>query len=217
MARPFAKVSVDKAAEKELLALLKGMEPKMRRKAINKALKRSTKDLVKATKMDAAQMVKSASIARSIQNVAGKYSKKTSPYVVIQHRNKLYDTQRVVYGVRIRKQTNWFKIGHLVNQGTGGGNLVAGRSIRVTRHSRKFKVWRNEHGGVAMQKRSTTGKHFIVLGSRGQIHPIKKIDHPGAEGSPYFDTALQGSAQGVIRDARRIWLDTVNDFQKKMK
>jgi len=216
MARPFVKVGVDKRAEKELIALLQGLAPKMRRRAINKALKRSTKDLVTATKMDAASMVESATVARSIQNVVGKYSRKGAPYVVIQHRNKLYDSMRVIHGIRMRTSTNWSKIGHLVNQGVAGGLRTAGTSIRQVRAGRKFKVVRNEYGAASYQRKSTTGKHFIVLGSRGQIHPVKKINHPGATSSPYFDTALQSTRPSIIRKTSALFQDTVKDFQRKM-
>lgn len=214
MGRVFAKVSLDQKAMDELLAALKGLEPKMRRKAIDKALKRSTADLVKATKMDAAQMVKSASVARAIQNVAGKYSKKHSPYRVIQHRNKLYDTSRVVHGIKMRTQTNWSKIGHLVNQGAKGGIRTAGVSIREHRTGRKHRVQRNEFGNPSYVRKGTPGRHFIVLGSRGQIHPIKKINHPGTDGSPYFDTALASTRPSIIRNTRKLFLDTVKDFGK---
>ena len=187
------RVSVDQKSLNQINKELSKMAKELRGPAMNKALKNGSSDLAKTARQTAkAKVPKSKPIHKSIQDVKGKYSSKTRPYRVIQHRDRAYDTERIYANYKAKRKTNWSKIGHLVLQGVGRGTLIAGTSVRRARWGRSRILasdW--ETGEPIYQRKSTTGKHFIVRGADGRAHPIKRINHGGMAPTPYFDIAAK--------------------------
>lgn len=184
-------VTLDKKRAKAVKKALKELPPKFRGKQIIQAQKKimkPTRDAVTASMRT--QFDSTTLDDKTIQIVQGKYVKKTSPYVVVQARDKAKLHRRLRKRYSSVGKTNWFKIDHMVAGGTKRGPRTAGQSTRQATVGReRVKVF-DESGKAEMKTRSTQGRTFLVNGPRG-LHPIKKIKHPGTEPYGYYDKAYR--------------------------
>lgn len=142
-------VRFDEAQLAELKRILKDIPKRLRGQPVVAGLKKAANPLLQSARTVGPAMVNSPTIARSFQVVSGKYRKKTRPYVVLKHRNKLFATRRQNEGFSARHETNWNKVGHLSAQGTAKGLRVAKKGqFLVFSQGRVIPVKQIRHPGT---------------------------------------------------------------------
>lgn len=196
MARISVRATIPAADIKALNEALLQLPGRFRGKAAMKAFKRSGQPLLQAVKAVAAREVNSKSLPQSFAIYNGKHSRKGDPYVVLMNKKKNYPHRRNVRGAFSSiGQTNWFNIGHLVYQGTSAGPRRAGTSVRQERAGRnRMKLFKTT-GQPAYERKSTTGRYFIVVSAQGIVHPLKTISHRGTSPTRIFEKALNQGAR----------------------
>lgn len=210
------RVKLDEKGAKAIQKALGEMKQNLRGPAMLKALNRGSAVLAREARTQAARDVpKSRTIAKSIENRKGKYSKPYRPYKVIQHKNKQLDTDRIYAGYRIKHQTNWSKIGHLVAGGAAAGTRIAGTSIRQKRTGRnRDKVFRGD-GSPEWTRQTDTGTAFVVVGASGRPHPIKRIRHPGTGTKDYFGDTITAAGKEAQRKFMDDALDVITNTRER--
>jgi hypothetical protein len=185
-----AKVQRDAKAERQLRRMLRDLAPQFRGKPIIQAQKAA----LKPAKDAAARLVRSnlnttSFNGYSLSIIEGKHSKKLRPYVVLQAQDKAKPARRLREKYSSLTKTNWYKIEHLVSQGTDGGVRRAGTSVRKATFGRLRIARFNESGEREYIRKPTQGRYFIVQSKGGDLHPVKQIKHPGTEGTDYYGHA----------------------------
>lgn len=216
MGRAKFTVTLDDAALKKLEDALAEMHQKIRGQAMLKALGKGSTELAKeARKKAKAAYVKSPNIHKSIENKKGKYSTKTRPYKVIQHKDKLFDTRRIYESYSARHKTNFWKIAHFLTQPTAASTRIAGQSVRQMRSGRKRRLVFRTNGEPAWQRAHDTGKAFVVTGADGRPHPIKRVRHPGTDGRGYFDDAVRSAGDAAFKKYKEDVFDVLKNSKER--
>ena len=195
-------MEVDERALNALKKELETIPEKFRGQAIIRGLKTSMNPTLKAARSIAPTLVNSPTIGKSFQVVTGKYVKKTRPYVVLQHRDKQFNTRRQNEGYSARHITNWAKIGHLSAMGTKPGVREAGKTVRKrTVGKERLKVF-DASGAQQTRTYKTQGKYYVVS-TQGKVHPVRKINHPGTRPTRIFDRAAKMAGKASLNDFLR--------------
>jgi len=193
-------VEIDKKQARLTEDALKKLPPKFRGAQVIKAQKKLMKPVAKAaTEYSKRQMNTTTFDNRTLQIVQGKYAKQKSPYVVVQHRDVAKRARRYRDKYSASTTTNWFKIRHLTEMGTDRGIRRAGTSTRQERAGRnRVKVY-DKSGNPQYVKGATSGRTFLVQ-SKGRLHPIKTINHPGTRGIETFDRVFEQNQRRRVRN-----------------
>ena len=216
MSKGIVRFDLDDKALEELNSILKKLPARFRGKAALTALKKSGKPLLEAVQLVAAQKVNSDSLPKSFSIYNGKHARKGDPYVVLMNKNKKYPHRRRNEGFSTVGETNWFKIGHLVYQGTDAGPRKAGTSVRQERAGRsRIKLFKMS-GEPAYVRRPTQGRYFIVTSASGRVHPLKIMDHRGTKPTYIFETALKKGARPATDKFRDYVDNEVARIRKKL-
>jgi hypothetical protein len=209
-------VKVDKRAERKLLKALKGLPLELRGKPIIAAQKAAVKPAAQKAYTLAKNDLNTTSLTtRSVQTITGKYVKKTRPYVVVQFKDKGVKARRERESYSSTTTTNWFKISHLVMQGTKRGLRMAGRRTRAAQAGRKrVKITDSAGNSSYTQLSATSGRFFLVQGPKG-LHPIKKIQHPGSGAGRYFDRAMVSTKAQMRANFAGTISDKIEQYKRK--
>jgi len=211
-------VKVDKVAERKLVKALKELPLELRGKPIISAQKAAVKPARDKAYTLAKNDLNTTSLSkRSIQTVTGKYAKKHRPYVVVQFKDKAVKARRQREAYSSTVDTNWFKISHLVMQGTKKGLRMAGRRTRAAEAGRnRVKVTDAAGNSLYTKISATSGRYFLVHGAKG-LHPIKKIRHGGTEAGKYFDRAMNATAAQIRSNFRQTVEDKIAAYKRKKR
>lgn len=209
-------MEVDDRALKALTEQLDAIPEKFRGQAIIRGLKASMQPTLRAARSIGPTLVNSPTIKRSFQVVTGKHVKKTRPYVVLQHRDKHFNTTRRNEGYSAKHITNWSKIGHLSALGTKAGIRTAGKSVRKkTVGKEKLKVF-DASGKQETRNVKTKGRNFVVS-SGGKVFPVKQVRHPGNRATRVFDKAARQAGKASLDDFIKAAEEKVKKIQDKLK
>lgn len=188
-----ASVTIDKKGYDQIRKLIEDVPQQYRGRILVQGLKAGAADLLDEVKKESLRTIGSEMYARKMTAIQGKYSRKTTPYLVIQPSNSTFDQQRSIGPITMMKRTNYFKIDHFITQGTAGGERQVGRSIRQERSGRKRRKHYNADGSPKMVTKGTSkaGGNFLVQGSGGRVFPVKRIKHPGTDPNYTYDNAAK--------------------------
>ena len=211
-------VKVDKVAERKLLKALKELPLELRGKPIIQAQKAAVKPAAtKAYNLAKTDLNTTSLNRRTVQTVQGKYVKKHRPYVVVQFKDKALKARRQRESYSSSVDTNWFKISHLIMQGTKKGLRMAGRRTRAAEAGRnRVKVTDAAGNSLYTKISATSGRYFLVHGAKG-LHPIKKIQHPGSEAGKYFDRAMNTTAGQIRANFAQTMSDKIEAYKRKKR
>lgn len=201
-----AKITLDQRATNQLIGALTKLPLEYRQKFLLQAQKSSLRPVQQAARQQAKIMTNSGPAGASIRTVKGRYVKLTGgAYSVIEHRDKRYNRTRKLGKYTIPWKTNYAKIERFIINGTAAGT----RTVGVRKRKRKT-------GEVYMQKvGNNTKQGFIVRGSGGQYHKIKKIRYLGSEANDYFDIAFQMKMAAAERKFAEEVFDKLGSFIQK--
>lgn len=208
---------LDKAKAKALRKALRDLPPQFRGRRIIGAQKKVMKPAHDEVYAIANRKLNSTSIQRSsFQVVQGKYAKKISPYVVLQAKDKQRLAKRYYGKYSMTHTTNFFKIDHIVTMGTDRGLRKAGRRTRAAQAGRdRIKILTPQGTRAYTTLSATKGKYYLVIGENGNLHPIKKIKHPGTEPLYYYDEALARTKRAMRNNFYAYVASEIVDYKRK--
>lgn len=211
-----ATVQRDQQAERKLRQLLRELPAQFRGKPIVQAQKQATRPAkVAALRIIRAKLNTTSVSGHTLSITEGRYSKKLRPYVVLQAQDKAKPARRLREKYSSLTKTNWYKIEHIVSQGSDGGTRRAGTSVRKATAGRTRIAVFESDGTRAIVKRATQGRYFIVQSKGGDLHPIKQIKHPGTEGTDYYGTAYAQTKEVMERQFLQFVLTKVQKQKQK--
>lgn len=209
-----ATVTLDPEGMKNVLKMIEDLDRTYRGRVLTQALKAGTKDFVKTVQNEARRITGSEDYAKRIKAYNGKYSRKTTPYLVIQAANSTFEKSRRVGPITLMRRTNYSKIDHFITMGTNAGVRRAGTSNRQARTGRKKQKSVNSDGSAKMVQRATKGNKFLVE-VNGRVVPVKQIRHPGTDPSRVYDRAAKRGGQFHLAEFQEKMIDASDKIRRK--